>query len=181
VNGSGNAWIAGRFSEAGDFDPGTGVTELVCDPLQYWRDSVFVVQLADSGVLEWARPLCATEGTGPPDIAVDGSGNTWLTGSFGGEIDTDPGPGTLRLRTDWWDENGFAATLSESGDLGWAWEFGFGSDLEGPSHNDSCDAVAVDPSGRGYVVCSFCDEASYWTNTVTSDGCDVFVAQLMGP
>ena len=89
VDNSGNVFVTGSFWDTVDFDPGPGVDNHSSDG----PDNIFLSKFDSSGNFVWAR----TWGGKWPDrgysVAVDGSGNAYVTGVFDFTADFDPGPG----------------------------------------------------------------------------------------
>ena len=120
VDGSGNVHVTGWVdaNDTVDFDPGSGTTAFTADN----SVDVFGVKLNSSGNLVWARQF-ETEGTYQGEghgVAVDGSGNVYIAGSYFGHMDFDPGSGEA-----WWValthkalQDAFVVKLDSSGDLG---------------------------------------------------------------
>jgi hypothetical protein len=73
------------------------------------------------------------------DLAVDAAGAVYITGTFTGSVDFDPGSG-LRVLTSFGGTDGFVAKYSATNTLVWATRFG-GSGEEAPR------ALAVEPGG----------------------------------
>ena len=88
VNDSANVYISGIFLDRIDFDPGIGVFNLVG---QGWIDA-FILKLDSNGEFIWARSLTGSSRVFPQSMAVDISGNLYLTGWFTDSVDFDPGP-----------------------------------------------------------------------------------------
>ena len=89
VDSDGNAYIAGRFSGTVDFDPGSGVNEHTSDD----EFDAFLSKFDSTGSLLWAINLGGARYSEGDGVAVDGSGNPYITGRFDGTLDFDPGPG----------------------------------------------------------------------------------------
>jgi hypothetical protein len=90
IDNSGNAYVAGRFYGPADFDPGAGVD----NHTSYGGCmNAFLSKFDPDGNFFWARtwgePGC-DEGF---SVAIDGSGNTFVSGGFNSTADFDPGPG----------------------------------------------------------------------------------------
>jgi hypothetical protein len=105
IDGSGNAYITGYFSDIVDFDPGPGADEHTASG----DEDIYLSKFDSNGEFQWAR----TWGGGDEDrgfgVAMDGSGNAYITGYFRSTVDFDPGPGE-----DWHTSNGgFDAFLSK--------------------------------------------------------------------
>jgi hypothetical protein len=90
---AGNVYLAGTFYGTVDFDPGPGSVRLT----SAGSEDVFVVKYASSGTILWADRLGGTRSDLVASIALDGSGNVYLTGTFSGTADFDPGSGTANL------------------------------------------------------------------------------------
>ena len=89
----GNVYVAGYFYGTGDFDPGTGVFNLSSVAL---RD-IFVAKYSSTGNFIWAKAITRVTGSYYNEayaLAIDGTGNVLVTGSFSGTVDFDPGAGT---------------------------------------------------------------------------------------
>jgi outer membrane protein assembly factor BamB len=74
-----------------DFDPGPATYNLSSSGAQ----DVYVWKLDASGNLIWAGAVGAPENQARAyGVAIDANGNVYVTGSFQGIADLDPGPGT---------------------------------------------------------------------------------------
>ena len=139
VDDLGNTYVTGGFQETADFDPGPGVTNLTSKGSY----DVFVMKLDTNGGLVWARSVGGSLGNDYDyghGIAVDSSGNIFVSGEYGGTADFDPGPGTANLVAD--GSDGFVLKLDSSGDLVWARSYS----------DDPAFSVAVDSSGSSYAT-----------------------------
>ncbi|MEE9423974.1 MAG: SBBP repeat-containing protein [Methylococcales bacterium] len=106
--------------------------------------------------LEWAKSAGSSSGDSSHAVAVDDSGNTYVTGSYGGEEGNvgpsaifgagEAGETALSLGTDRF--RMFVAKYTPSGNLIWAKRSGGSTFVTG---ND----IAVDSSGNTYVTGSF--------------------------
>lgn len=113
----GAVYTAGTFQGTVDFDPGSGVFNLVSTG---WNNpDIFVCRQDDSGKLIWAFPIQGAYREYANAIALDDSGCILLTGYLEGGADFDPGPGvhTLIARGMF---GAFVAKYSPDGDLIWA-------------------------------------------------------------
>lgn len=109
---------------------------------------------AAEGDFVWARGIGGTLDDSGNSITVDSDGNVYITGSFQGTVDFDPGPGDTILVS-----NGnydiFISKMNPAGDLVWARSFG--SDLD-----DEGWGIFVDAAGNVYTT-------GYFQNTVDFD------------
>lgn len=117
--------------------------------------------IAQGGGIDWDK------GYG---IVIDGSGNVYVTGSFGGIATF--GNTTL---TSAGSSDVFITKYDESGALQWVQKAG----SRGP---DVGQNIAVDRSGNVYITGSFIGEITFGTTTLTALGGwgDIFVARIDG-
>jgi hypothetical protein len=148
-------YVTGRFRATADFDPGPGQANLTA----VGTDDIFVVKLDTSGQLIWARAIGGEGKVESYDIAVDASGNAYITGDFEDTADFDPGPGTAEL-TSVDDTDIFVCKLNSSGDFVWAKRLG-GDSL------DRAYEITVGPSNYVY----FCGQ-------MNSVGARIFTAKM---
>ena len=98
LDNAGNVLLAGLFRQTADFDPGPGVATLISGAGD--NPNIFIVKLNTSGNFVWAKSLTSTIGQFiPGSISVDVSGNFYMSGSFVGTMDMDPGPSVFNLTT----------------------------------------------------------------------------------
>src|SRR5437762_1981038 len=88
VDGTGNVYTTGSFFGTADFDPGVGVYTLT----SAGDYEIFVTKFDALGAFVWAAKLGGPMGDDGRSISVDASGNVYITGSFQGTADFDPGP-----------------------------------------------------------------------------------------
>ena len=171
VDGSGNIYITGNFNGAVDFDPGSGSTILT----SAGNNDVFMLKLNTSGNLVWARAFGGASSDIGRSVAVDGSGNTYVTGHFQGTADFDPGAG-FDNQTSEGNNDVFLSKLDASGNLLWAKTFG------GPNSHIAV-SVAVDGSGNTYITGYFVGATDFdpgpgTANLTSSSTNDMFVLKL---
>ncbi|MBD2705100.1 SBBP repeat-containing protein [Spirosoma sp. BT702] len=94
VDGSGNVYTTGGFQGTVDFDPGSGVVNLVSE-----GPAIFVSKLDATGSFVSARRMGGSTNDAAQgySIAIDGLGTIYTTGYFSGTVDFDPGSGTANL------------------------------------------------------------------------------------
>jgi hypothetical protein len=152
VDGQGNVLVGGEYDGLVDFNPGSGVTSLA-DP-----SGGYAAKLSSTGGLVWVRGFAKTVHdqhiATVSRLATDASGGVYLTGSFTGGIDLNPGAGTdarlsvlssdgLRHSLDV-----FVVKLDAGGEYVWAETFG-------DHGTDSGTAIGVDASGVVHLAGNF--------------------------
>jgi len=98
IDESGNIYVTGWFENDADLDPGSGYDIRTSNG----NEDCFLTKFNQDGIYQWARNW---GGEGYYEmglhIALDPSGNIFVTGKFTSEVDFDPGDGT-----DFHDTNG---------------------------------------------------------------------------
>lgn len=90
----GNTVIAGQFNDVVDFDPSPALFNLVPNNGNSNLYNSFVAKYDYNGKLLWAQFISSTSDNKVNDLAIDSSGNIYLTGGFSGIADFDMGSGT---------------------------------------------------------------------------------------
>jgi hypothetical protein len=90
---SGNVVVVGQFKGSVDFDPGPGTTTLT-EAGELLSGDIAVWKFSPTGNLLWAVRAGDIGTDSAMAVATDGSGNIFVTGSFAGTVDFDPGAGT---------------------------------------------------------------------------------------
>jgi hypothetical protein len=131
IDAGGNVIAVGSFSGTVDFDPGVGVTNLTSIA---GGDDIFVMKLTSAGALVWARRIGTTTDEGAYDVICDGANNVYVTGSYRGTVDFDPGAGTNNLASAG-NQDCFLLKLNSFGNFVWARSMGgtlddYGSAIE---------------------------------------------------
>jgi len=190
-----NVYVTGRFQRTANFTPGTGTTNLIS-----YRGSWdgFVAKMDSLGNLVWAKSF----GNSKPEpkdhlndygtsVAVDSSGNVYVTGWFGGKLEFHDGADTATLnplRNPSVDvhccghrsgrPDVFVTKMDPLGNLVWAKSFG-------GIYEDMGFSVAVDSENNVYVTGSFegtvdfdPDPANFVGLTSNNDSLDVFVTKM---
>ena len=159
VDVSGNNYVMGCFKNMATFGSATLTS--------YGDWDIFIAKLDSNGNWLWVTKAGGTGDDWGYGIAVDSSGNNYVTGWFGGSATF----GSTILTS-----NGgadiFVAKLDSSGNWLWAKNAG-GIDC------DEGQSIAVDANGNSYVTGYFSDSATFGSTTLTSSGgADIFVAKL---
>ncbi|MCF8373333.1 MAG: T9SS type A sorting domain-containing protein [Bacteroidales bacterium] len=181
----GNIYLSGRFNGTEDFDPGIGVFNLSTTS----SGEMFFAKYDSMCTFIWAKMVTGGDGEDPFLLALDNSGNIFISGQFTGIVDFDPGPGVLSYTTNGWSDI-FLAKYDPFGNLIWAKSVG-GNDWDHPSGLDidsfgnvyyvgefSSDSMDCDP---GPDTCMFVSSGSYTTFVSKLDGAGNFIwAKNMG-
>jgi len=144
VDSTGNVWVAGDtestdFPTVEGFQTGYADSQDTSIPRTSFGD-LFVAQITPSGTLAFASYLGGSQGDHARGIAVDSTGNAWITGY----ICSPDFPGCAARP--WYNHNqdAFVARISPSGDLA------FASRLGGSAINYG-NAIFIDSTGNVWV------------------------------
>ena len=172
TDATGNIYSTGSFSGTADFDPGIGTYDLT----SFGGSDIFIAKMDSNGNLVWAKQLGGSDYEGGLHIVLDNSENIYLTGSFRGTIDFDPGINSYNL-TSSGTSDGFVSKLDASGNFVWAKQFG------GTGSNVIGSSLAVDSSGNVYSTGDFSGTIDFdpgiGVQNLTSFGSnDIFISKL---
>ncbi|MEH2161178.1 MAG: SBBP repeat-containing protein [Nostoc sp.] len=154
VDNSGNTYATGFFSNTAAFGNITLTSA--------GEGDAFITKLDSSGNVLWAQQLGGTSFDLALGIAVDSSGNSYVTGSFS---DTATFGNITLTSAGNEDDDGFITKLDSSGNFLWAQQLGGTSYASG-------EAIASDAVGNTYVTGYFSDTAIFGNTTLTSTGRD---------
>jgi peptidoglycan hydrolase-like protein with peptidoglycan-binding domain len=159
VDSSGNSYITGIFEGTVDFGAGNITSSGSAD--------IFVLKLNSSGTFQWVNTYGGSAFDVGHDIAVDSSGNSYITGYFEGTVDFGGGNATSAGAADI-----FILKLNSSGTFQWV-------NIFGGTSTDVGQGIAVDSSGNSYITGSFLGTVDFGGGNVTSAGSDdIFVLKL---
>jgi hypothetical protein len=163
VDGSGNIVIVGTCTSVTDFGGGNIFTTAN-------SGDIFVAKFDANGLHQWSHGF---PGSGQTDdgfgVAVDGSGNVVVTGSFTGTVDFGGVPLTSAGGTDI-----VVAKYSAAGAHQWSKRFG------NSTNNEVGYAVAMDGSGNVVVTGHFAGTVDFGGGPLTASGTnvDIYVAKF---
>lgn len=157
IDNAGNIYTTGLFSSAGqgtailtiDFDPGVGVFPLAGTTAL--DSDVFISKLDASGNFVWAKNMGGNYSDDSNSVALDISGNVYITGAFRGVADFDPSVGIANLTnssTTYTDI--FVAKYDTNGNYVWAKQFGSSVNIDEWGYG-----ITIDPSGNVYSTGAF--------------------------
>lgn len=165
-----NIYVTGYIRGTKDFDPGPGVYNLSSKG----NADIFILKLDANGNFIWARAMGGVSSEGGFGIAVDGAGNTFVTGRFLETVDFDPGIGVYNL-TSAGNFDIFVFKLDNSGNFVWAKQLG-GNGF------DYGNAIASDLSGNIYLTGAFTGTTDFDPGpgvfNITALSRDIFVWKL---
>lgn len=141
---SGNIYTTGYFEENGDFDPGPGIFNLKGYPM----GDIFVSKFDASGNFLWAKALGGNFTDIGKSIAVDNSGNVYVTGFFSRTADFNPDSLQIFELTSKGGADIFVLKLDAFGKFVWAKSFG-------DSDVDEAKSIKIDRSGNIYFTGTF--------------------------
>jgi hypothetical protein len=154
----GNIYIVGNFNETATFENITISSKGSSD--------IFVAKYDTDGLLNWVKSGGGTAFDNGNGIAVDLSGNVYITGSFQGAADFGIGNISSVGSADM-----FVAKYSVNGNLQWLQSGG------GLSFDVGSD-ITIDSFGDIYVIGSYGSTATFGSASITSLGnSDVFLAK----
>jgi type IX secretion system substrate protein/beta-propeller repeat-containing protein len=93
-------YTTGSFSEATDFDPGSGTAILTSNG----AEDIFISRLDASGNYICAQQMGGIASDYGYSVALDPSLNIYTTGAFSDNVDFDPGSGTYNLSTEGYED-----------------------------------------------------------------------------
>ncbi|MEO6831751.1 MAG: T9SS type A sorting domain-containing protein, partial [Chitinophagaceae bacterium] len=144
VDSASNVFVSGPFKGSADFDPGPAVYTLTATPPALGpSNDIFIAKYDSAGNFVWAHSIGSSLDDEVSAGAVDRFGNVLVTGSFGGTVDFDPGPGVFNL-TARSTRSLFTLRLRNNGDFSWAKMGGSASVTYGR-------ALATDSAGNVYT------------------------------
>ncbi|WP_247232085.1 SBBP repeat-containing protein [Telluribacter sp. SYSU D00476] len=165
----GNVYVIGRFQHSATFGTSTIVSNSSNQILDLF--DAFIVKYSSSGEMQWVQRIGGAGIDYGRSIAVDESGNVYVTGNFDGKITV--GATTL-TSSDVSDI--FIAKFNTNGEGQWVQKV---TSIVGSfSEIDQGNGIAVDKSGNVFVTGSFSGRATFNTTTLTSSGfTDIFIAK----
>ncbi len=140
VDGSGNTYITGHFSDTADFDPGAGAANLISDG----ATDIFFAKYDANGNYIFAKSMGSAVIDAGNSIIVDGSGNVIIAGHFSDTVDFDPGAGIANLISTGLSDL-FFAKYDANGNYIFAKSMG-------SANYDEIKRMAIDTNGNIYIT-----------------------------
>jgi hypothetical protein len=165
IDKDGNVFTTGSFRGTVDFDPGTATYPLTAAD----EADAFITKLDANGAFLWAKTYGGTRNDWGHSLAVDTSGNVYVTGLFVEKMDF----GSVQLVSNG-EEDVFIAKLDPNGNCIWAKNIGSPGDEQGLS-------LDLDPWGNVIVIGNLAKgqvDMDPGPNDFTIDAGCVFVLKL---
>ncbi|WP_027394250.1 SBBP repeat-containing protein [Aquimarina latercula] len=168
----GNVYTSGRFPGTIDVDPSEeGIYNLTA----VGNYDSFILKMDTNGNFIWAKSVNGEQNFHGRPVTTDASGNVYITGTFEGTVDFDPGMGSYNMtsagRTDV-----FVLKLDTNGNFIWTESFGGTSE-------DNVYSLKADALGNLYMMGYFSntvdfDPSSETHNLTNSGWADVFILKM---
>ncbi|ESU22320.1 hypothetical protein FEDK69T_23030 [Flavobacterium enshiense DK69] len=171
VNSSGEVYITGYFSPIVDFDPSPAVANLNSSGGM----DIFIAKYDSNGNYIWAKAIGGPDGdTGVYSMAINNSGELYITGIFIGNIDFDPSGAVVFLPAHSVSDT-FIAKYDSNGN--YLWVKGIG----GPE-GDIVASITLNSSGQVYITGYFADTSDFdpspnVANLTSAGNFDIFLAK----
>jgi hypothetical protein len=114
VDGSGNVYVAGYFSNTVDFNPDAAITNRTSGGLQ----DGFYGKYTSTGAFTWVNQFGSSGNDYAYNVAVDAGSNVYVAGVFTGTVDFDPSGATLN-KTFVGGDDAFFGKYTSTGALSW--------------------------------------------------------------
>lgn len=154
----GNTYVTGEFSKTTVIGNRTLVSQSGID--------VFITKLDANGNFIWTKEAGGVGNNAGTGIAIDSSGNCFVTGFYNGTANF----GSFSLVPSGRNDI-FIAKMDANGSFVWVKSAG-GTD------DDSGQALAVDARGNAYITGYFVQQAKFGKHTVTGVGNEMFVCKV---
>lgn len=170
VDAINNIYISGLFNSTVDFDPGSGIYNLIDDG----NNSHFITKWNSSGIFLWAKHL--EDYNSVTSLELNEEGDLLYTGDFYDTLDIDPGASLYNLISGGLLDI-YVSSLDSSGIFKWGINFtGSGSDWAGEIGFDTDENVYV--CGRFDGLTDFNPGPGIFT--YTTNWSDIFITKLNG-
>jgi hypothetical protein len=169
---NGKIYMAGYFSGCIDFDPGAGERKLIAKH----RDC-FLAVYDETGNYIWAGSWGGEKEDQVRDIAIDNSGNVFLTGFVMGDADMDPSPDAVNNYMVTGDRDGFVMKFAYDS-AGNTYSLENYKGIAGTGLFDEGYCVDIDESGIVSVTGIFEGVFNLKPSLVATGGTDIYIAKF---
>jgi len=173
IDNNGNVYSTGIFQGTTDFDPSIGVFNLTSNG----SADVFISKFDPNGNFLWAKSIGGSTFDSGKGIAVDASGNAYITGYFSDvTVDFDPGAGTFNMNNSG-GQDIYILKLDVNGNFVWAKQFSNANCCE------EANGITLDGSNNIYITGSFSGTMDFDPNAGVfnlspSGGTALFISKL---
>lgn len=147
ADAAGNSYAVGTFTGTIDIDPAATITSLTSNG----GTDVFVAKFSTTGALVWAKAVGGTADDRASDVAFDGAGGVYVSGTFNDTADFDPGA-AINAMAAATNGSAFVWKLDVSGNLV------FARMVEGTS---TANSLAIDAQGNIVVTGQYQGSADF--------------------
>lgn len=170
LDSQGNLYFVGGFSGTADFDPSADSYNLTSAGAL----DIFIAKYSPEGELIWAKQIGDYASENADNIIISTNDELYITGSFDGASDFDPGSGVSTLSTNGWRDI-FLLKMNSDGEFIWANSIG-GSDI------DLVQGITLDNDTQPIITGYFIGEVNFNPNgtplLLNAEGYnDVFVSK----
>lgn len=172
VDNLGNVYTIGCFRDTVDFDPGVGF----CNLFSLGNADIFISKLDGLGNFVWAKRIGGALYDCGFSISIDVAGNIYVTGSYQGIVDFDPGALSYNLSSSGGDDV-FVLKLDSNGNFVWARSMG-------GTIADFAFFIGLDLNGNIYSVGNFSGISDFdpgigvFNLTAPGGSSDIFISKL---
>jgi hypothetical protein len=143
IDDAGNIYLAGAFEGSCDFNPGTGISQLVADSMDG-----FILKLSLLGNYMWVNKIGGSGDDRVLDIAIDHQYKVYVTGNFRDTVDFDPDTSSTLNLVAQGNYDHYVYQLDTLGSLFWVQQF-TGNMIS------TANRIYVDQQDNVYTVGSF--------------------------
>jgi hypothetical protein len=168
IDAGGNVYTIGNYTGSIDLDASGGSASYFT-----YGQAIFISKLNTNGSYVWGKTIkgvgfTASDAATAIDFIVDNNGNSYITGSFRGDIDCDPGAGVFAMSSSYSNVNSmFMIKLDVNGNFVWAKKFETSF-----SNSVSSYSISLDPTGNvllsGIYVGTIDFDPSFAINSLAS-------------
>lgn len=170
IDGFGNIYTSGLFTDTVDFDPGPSLSNLT----SLFFSSLYILKINSSGNFVWAKKFASPfmEST---SMNVDSEGNIISTGHFRDEANFDPGWAQFYVKSKGY-EDVYILKMDSSGNFLWVKSFG-------GKLSDRCYSSSLDKNGNIISLGVFGNKVDFDTSSdslnILSKGIgDIFIHRI---
>lgn len=142
---TGNVYVTGVFKSANFESTIGGVLFSAIGGVE----DIFITKYDNAGIFQWSNQIGGADRDIATSITVDKSGNAYLTGSFKGSVDFDPGPGIINQISLGTQDAIFFAKYDSFGG------YVIAQKLSGSAGSGVGTSIAVDTAGKFYLTGAF--------------------------